>query len=147
MKQMAIIFRSCCNNHDAQRQLFHNMSLAEFRFLIFSCQLQQPSVPREGTDRISFCWMGSWGPGRLGNGSSQGYSSEESPGQFHQGAECLPVSICQRYNSLYHISASAHNLLAHEIHMISFLPNKHLGLPVLCLSLSFTKSPDNQLPL
>lgn len=100
---MAIIFRSCYNNHDARRQLFHSMSLVESRFLIFSCWHKQPSVPQESTDHVSFCWLGNWGPERLGNRSSQGYSSEESPGQCH-GAECLPISICQRYNhSLYHI--------------------------------------------
>lgn len=37
-------------------------------------------------------------------------------------------------------SASAHNFLAHEIHMILFLSNKHLGPPVLCLILLFFQS-------
>lgn len=43
-------------------------------------------------------------------------------------------------------SASAHKVVAHEIPMISFLPNKPLGPPVFGLILFFPKSLDNQLP-
>lgn len=46
-KQRVIIFRSCCNDNDAWRQLFHNMSFTEIRSLIFSGRWKQPSIPRE----------------------------------------------------------------------------------------------------